>query len=97
MRPIQAGQSAGYRRWPVDDDGHLVMVSVGTAHGVQPLPDGRSPLHFQRRRLALHEPPHMHTSMCVVPIGSPLPAIGDQVDVQQPLTRVWPDRVHFVT
>ena len=97
VRPVESGQSAGYRRWPVDEDGHLVMVSAGTAHGVQPLPDGRSPFHFERRRVALHEPPHMHTSMLVVPFGSPLPSVGDQVDVQQPLTRVWPDRVQFVT
>jgi alanine racemase len=97
VRPVESGQSAGYRRWPVDEDGHLVMVSAGTAHGVQPLPDGRSPFHFERRRVALHEPPHMHTSMLVVPTGSPLPSVGDQVDVQQPLTRVWPDRVQFVT
>jgi alanine racemase len=97
VRPVESGQSAGYRRWPVDEEGHLVMVSAGTAHGVQPLPDGRSPFHFERRRVALHEPPHMHTSMLVVPLGSPLPSVGDQVDVQQPLTRVWPDRVQFVT
>ncbi len=97
VRPVESGQSAGYRRWPVDEDGHLVMVSAGTAHGVQPLPDGRSPFHFERRRVALHEPPHMHTSMLVVPLGGPLPLVGDQVDVQQPLTRVWPDRVQFVT
>jgi alanine racemase len=97
VRPVESGQSAGYRRWPVDEDGHLVMVSAGTAHGVQPLPDGRSPFHFERRRVGLHEPPHMHTSMLVVPLGSPLPSVGDQLDVQQPLTRVWPDRVQFVT
>jgi alanine racemase len=97
VRPVESGQSAGYRRWPVDEDGHLVMVSAGTAHGVQPLPDGRSPFHFERRRVALHEPPHMHTSMLVVPLDSPLPSVGDQVDVQQPLTRVWPDRIQFVT
>ena len=39
------------------------MVGAGTAHGVQPLDDGRSPFHFARQRLALLEPPHMHTSM----------------------------------
>ena len=97
VRPIESGQSAGYRRWPADEDGHLVMVSAGSAHGVQALPDSRSPFHFAQRRLGLHEPPHMHTSMCIVPLGSPLPTIGDRVDVQQPLTRVWPDRVQFVS
>ena len=49
----------------VPADGRLVMVGAGTAHGVHPLADGRSPFHFARRRLALLEPPHMHTSMLV--------------------------------
>ena len=56
---------AGYRQGVVPADGTLVMVGAGTAHGVHPLDDGRSPFHFARRRLALLEPPHMHTSMVV--------------------------------
>jgi len=35
----------------------------------------------------------MHTSMLWVADGAPCPAIGDWVDVQQPLTRVAPDVV----
>jgi hypothetical protein len=71
----------------------VVVVGAGTAHGVQPLADGRSPFHFARRRLTLLEPPHMHVAMAFVPDGDPCPAIGDEVDVQRPLTQVWPDRV----
>jgi alanine racemase len=93
VRPARAGARAGYRLAPVPADGALVMVGAGTAQGVHPLPDGRSPFHFARRRLALIEPPHMHTSMVVVPAGDPVPAVGDEVDVQQPLTFVRVDRV----
>ena len=74
-------------------DGHLVMVTAGTAHGVQPLAGDLSPFHFARRRLTLLEAPHMHTSMLFVPAGDPLPSVGDQVDVQHPLTRTLVDRI----
>jgi hypothetical protein len=69
------------------------MVGAGTAHGVHPLPDGRSPFHFARRRLVLVEPPHMHTSMVWIAADEPVPAVGAEVDVQVPLTHVLPDRV----
>jgi alanine racemase len=85
--------SAGYRGRDLPGPGTLVMVGAGTAHGVHPLPDGRSPFHFARRRLALVEPPHMHTSMVWIPSGEPVPTVGDEVDVQVPLTYVQPDRV----
>ncbi len=85
VRPIGAGETAGYRLGAAPADGHLVMIGAGTANGVTPLPDGRSPFHHARRRLALHEPPHMHTSMAFVPDGDPLPKIGEDVDVQRPL------------
>jgi alanine racemase len=93
VRSVAAGERAGYRQAPIPGAGHLVMISAGTAHGVSELPDGRSPFHFARTRLALHEAPHMHTSMAFVPTGQPCPEPGDRVDVQRPLTRVWPDRV----
>ncbi|MGI9645576.1 MAG: alanine racemase [Ilumatobacteraceae bacterium] len=86
VRSIAAGAAAGYRLGVVPTDGHLVMIGAGTANGVAPLPDGRSPFHFDQHRLALHEPPHMHTSMAFVPAGDPFPGIGDWVDVQRPLT-----------
>ena len=86
VRAVDAGRPAGYRQATVPTDGHLVMIGAGSANGVAPLPDGRSPFHFRRRRLALHEPPHMHTSMAFVPSGEPLPEVGDRVDLQRPLT-----------
>lgn len=97
VRAVRGGDRAGYRLAPIPADGHLVMVTAGTAHGVLPLagPDGgpQSPFHFARRRLALLEPPHMHTSMLYVPAGEPCPEIGDRVDVQHPLTRTLVDRI----
>jgi hypothetical protein len=93
VRAVQANDQAGYRQGVVPGVGSLVMVTAGTAHGVGPLPDGRSPFHFARNRLTLHEHPHMHTSMLFVPAGAPSPEPGDRVEVQQPLTRVWPDKV----
>jgi hypothetical protein len=93
VHPVAAGTRAGYRLTPVPGDGHLVMVSCGSAHGVAPLADGRSPFHHARRRLALLEPPHMHTSVLFVAAGEPLPAVGDELDVQRPLTQVWIDRI----
>jgi hypothetical protein len=85
---------AGYRHRPLPGaGGTLVMVGAGTAHGVHPLADGRSPFHFGRRRLELVEPPHMHTSMVWVPDGAPCPLVGDDVDVQVPLTHIAPDGV----
>ena len=85
VRPVEAGQVAGYRSGEVASSGHLVMIGAGTANGVTELPDGRSPFHFGRQRMALHESPHMHTSMAFVPDGQPLPSIGSWVDVQRPL------------
>jgi alanine racemase len=91
VRTIGRGTPAGYRQQPVPIDGHLVMIGAGSANGVAALADGSSPFHFGRRRLALHEPPHMHTSMVVVPEGEPLPAVGDAVDLQRPLTTTLVD------
>jgi hypothetical protein len=92
-RAVPAGARVGYRGAEVFADGTLVMIGAGTAHNVHLLPDGRSPFHFARRRLALIEPPHMHTAMAFIPAGDPRPAIGDEVDVQQPLTFIHVDRV----
>ncbi len=96
VRPVRSGTAAGYRQVTVPTDGHLVMVGAGTAHGVHPLAGGVSPFHFQRRRLALLEPPHMHTSMVVVPVGEMGPEVGDVVDVQRPLTTTFVDEVRWV-
>ena len=71
--PRGAGTPAGYRQLPVAGDGSLVIVGAGSAGGVAALDGGRSPFHFARRRLALIEPPHMHTSMVFVPGGDAVP------------------------
>jgi alanine racemase len=92
-RPVRAGDVVGYRAVTVPADGAVVMVTAGTAHGIHLLPGGLSPFHFARRRLALVEPSHMHTSMLFVADGHPCPAVGDAVDVQHPLTQTWVDRI----
>ena len=75
--------------------GTIVMVGAGTAHGVYPLADGRSPFHHARRRLALLEPPHMHTSMAFVPDGEPCPVAGEWIDLQRPLTTTQVDEIRW--
>jgi alanine racemase len=85
VRPVHAGDRAGYRQVEIAQDGHLVMIGAGSAGGVAALADGRSPFHHARHRLPLIEPPHMHTSMAFVPDGDPVPAIGELVDLQRPL------------
>jgi hypothetical protein len=99
-RPVRAGDRGGYRLTPVPGDGTLIMIGAGTAGGVfelaDPDPALRSPFHHRRRRLTLLEPPHMHTSMVFVPAGEPVPAIGEWVDVQRPLTQVAIDELNWV-
>lgn len=95
VRPVAGGERAGYRLRQVPGDGRLVMIGAGTANGVTALPDGRSPFHFRRERIALLEPPHMHTSMGFVPDGDPCPTVGDWVDVQRPLTMTAVDELRW--
>ena len=88
IRPVAAGDQAGYRLGTIEADGHLVMIGAGTANGVAMIDEGDrslSPFHFERRRMTLHEAPHMHTSMAFVRDGQPLPRLGDHVDLQRPL------------
>jgi len=96
VRGIGAGGRAGYHQSVVDGDGHLVMIGAGSANGITALPDGRSPFHFERDRLALHEAPHMHTSMVFVPDGATVPAVGERVDVQRPLTMTTVDAFEWI-
>jgi alanine racemase len=100
VRPVHAGTPLGYRQGTVAGNGHVVMIGAGTAHGLAAVdPAGGpspSPFHFQRCRLELHESPHMHTSMCVVPDGMPVPGIGDRVDVQRPLTMTQVDEFEWL-
>jgi alanine racemase len=93
IRRIHRGDTAGYRATASPATGHLLAIGAGSAQGVQIRPDGASPVHFARRRLALLEAPHMHTTMAVVPDGDPTPQVGDVVDIQCPLTQVAPDEV----
>ena len=93
---IRAGERAGYRLTQVPDDGHLVLVDAGAAHGVASLPDGASPFHFARTRLAMLEPPHMHTTMLLAPTGMPCPSVGDRVDLQRPLISTMVDEIEWV-
>ena len=93
VHAVHAGDTAGYRLGAVPADGTVVMIGAGSAHGVQPLADGRSPFHFERRRLSLLEPPHMHSSMAFVAAGEPCPTVGDRVDVQRPLTTTIVDEL----
>jgi alanine racemase len=95
-RPIEAGSTAGYRLTRAPADGTLVMIGAGTANGVHPLADGRSPFHFQQTRLALIEPPHMHTSMAFVAAGDAVPQTGDWVDLQRPLTMTAVDELRWI-
>ncbi|MFM7044992.1 MAG: alanine racemase, partial [Ilumatobacteraceae bacterium] len=99
VQTVQAGGSVGYRDGVAPADGAVVCVGAGSSHGVRPLdhpePARRSPFHFARRRLALLERPHMHTSLCFVPSGDPCPAVGDMVDVQQPLIDVRCDVIEW--
>ena len=95
-RPAEAGTAAGYQLSRVERDATIVMIGAGSAAGVAPLPDGRSPFHFARKRLQLLEPPHMHTSMALVPFGDPCPLIGDWVDLQRPLTMTAADELRWI-
>jgi alanine racemase len=95
-RPAEAGSTAGYGLVEIERSGTIVMIGAGTAAGVTALADGRSPFHFDRRRLELIEPPHMHTSMVFVPSGETCPAIGDWVDLQRPLTQTAADELRWI-
>jgi alanine racemase len=92
-RRVLRGDRVGYRLSPVAVDGTVVMIGAGSANGVVPLAGDLSPFHFARRRLALVEPPHMHTSMAIVPLEQACPQVGDWVDLQRPLTMTTIDEL----
>ena len=93
---VTAGQKVGYHGVEISQNGTLVIVGCGSAHGVSPLTDGSSPFHFSRQRIQLIELPHMHTSMCFIPSSQPTPVVGDRVDVQRPLITTDADRIDWV-
>lgn len=88
--------TAGYRPNAVPSGATIVMVGAGSSHGIAALTDGASPFHFGNQRMPLLEAPHMHTSMLIVNADSPCPNYGDPIDVQQPMTRVFPDVIDWV-
>ena len=90
-----AGGTAGYRSTTLPGSGHVVIVGAGSAHGVSEIVGVGSPFHFAQQRIALVEPPFMHTSMLFVPEGQRIPRVGENVDVQQPLTRVSADTISW--
>jgi alanine racemase len=100
VRPVDtdrtAATTAGYHATPVPFDGALVMIGAGSANGIAPLADGRSPFHFAHQRITLLEPPHMHTSIGIVPAGQPWPVTGDRVDVQRPLILTTADEFEWL-
>jgi alanine racemase len=89
------GGTAGYRSTALPGSGHIVIVGAGSAHGVSEIVGVGSPFHFAQQRVALVEPPYMHSSMLFVPVGQPVPRVGESVDVQQPLTRVSADTISW--
>ena len=91
LRTINQGDTAGYRNVKIKQDGTIAMIGAGSSHGVNLVGSELSPFHFNQKRLELVEPSHMHTSMVLIPVNDKLPKVGDYVDVQQPLTRVYPD------
>lgn len=95
-RRAEAGSTAGYRLTPITRNGTILMIGAGSAGGIAPREDGASPFHFGRKRLELIEPPHMHTSMALVPFGDPCPIVGEWVDVQRPLTMTAADEIRWI-
>jgi alanine racemase len=94
VHPV-AGGTAGYRSTALPGSGHVVIVGAGSAHGVSEIVGVGSPFHFAQQRIALVEPPFMHTSMLFIPEGQRIPRVGESVDVQQPLTRVNADTISW--
>jgi alanine racemase len=87
------GGTAGYRNTPISGSGSLVVVGCGSSHGVTANAGDLSPFHFAKQRLAMLEPPHMHSTILFIQDGENCPTVNDIVDVQQPLTRVFVDTI----
>ena len=97
VQTVRAGDVAGYFHSVSPHDATLVVIGGGSAHGItathtvrqQTLGDSdptwHSPFHFARRRMPVLEPPHMHSTLALVPHGQPCPQVGERVDVQRPL------------
>ena len=104
-QPIGVGEIAGYHHTRSPFDGTLVVIGAGTTHGIapnriagngSPSKQALSPFHFARTRMALLEPPHMHTSMVVVEADALAPKVGEWVDVQRPLITTQVDDIEWI-
>lgn len=89
------GGTAGYRNTPITGSGSLVVVGCGSSHGVVAHAGDVSPFHFAQQRIAMLEPPHMHSTILFVPDGVACPTVHDLVDVQQPISRVFVDTISW--
>ena len=96
LRVVKKGETAGYRNVKIKQDGTITMIGAGSSHGINLVNPELSPFHFNKKRLELVEPSHMHTSMVHIPDGEKSPRVGDNIDVQQPLTRVYPDCITWI-
>jgi len=96
LRTINQGDTAGYRNVKIKQGGTIAMIGAGSSHGINLVGSELSPFHFNQQRLELVEPSHMHTSMVFIPMDDKLPRVGDNIDVQQPLTRVYPDFISWI-
>ncbi len=56
----------------------------------------RSPFTVGGKQRLFAEPPHMQASMLFLPAGAPVPAVGDEVDVQVRFTATSFDETRFV-
>jgi hypothetical protein len=52
-----------------------------------------SPFHVAGKQRWFAEPPHMQVSLIRVPQGIPLPAVGDELEVDVRMTTIHPDVV----
>lgn len=105
VHPVERGDVFGYRGRTAPRQGHIVVVSGGTAHGIGlEAPTGgatlrdraariakggldaagfvRSPFTIDGKQRLFAEPPHMQASMLFVPHDTPVPRVGDRVDVR---------------
>ena len=118
VHAVRRGDVFGYRGRTAPRQGHIVVVSGGTAHGIGlEAPTGgatvrdraarlarggldaagfvRSPFTIAGKQRLFAEPPHMQASMLFVPEGTPLPEVGEELDVQVRFTVSTFDRIIF--
>jgi hypothetical protein len=55
----------------------------------------RSPFSIGGKQRLFAEPPHMQASMLFLPAGSPVPAVGDEIDVRVRFTTTSFDRTEL--